>query len=359
MKRREALRAIGAMSTVALAPLAAEGKADVNATASKPHTSFSNKIVLGDGFFLSKTNPTATVDQRDLEALSIRVAQMPVVLKAKKAAAYRWKTIVGREAPAEAWGARYDELVEEYSFNSIMKAVNSDANYPKVFGHWEGPPHEWFGMKVPGSRAGGGDNPDNNYVIIPVDGRAHFEIIGQRFSPGTADVPFTLQNFGLMTLGSLDWRDVQVNADGSFIITVGPEPAGVANAGKPNHIKTKLSANLILIRDSRADWRQIPNAYRVRRLDPPTAPPLTVDQIAERAAEFIISDVSLYFWLMRPFAVLDENAVSAPIEMGSIGGLVSQQGHQRIDWRRCEHLRRHTDLLDQLVLHRANLANRF
>jgi hypothetical protein len=317
------------MGTATLSAVVAEGHAASGGASAKsrqpstPSKPRGHKIVLGDGHFLSKTNPTATIDQRDMEALSIRIAQMPEILKARKTAAYRWKTIVGREAPAEAWGARYDEMVEEYVFCSIMKAVNSDANHPKVLGHLWGPPHEWFGMKVPGSRPGAGDNPDNNYSIIPVDDRAHFEIVGQRFSPPTSDVPITLTNFGMMTLGSLDWRDVKVEPDGSFVITVGPEPA----KGRSNHIQTRIDAAMILIRDSRADWREVPNAYRVRRLDPPTAPPLSVKQIAERAAEFIVGDVSTYYWFMRPFAVLDENVVSAPIEMGSIGGLVSQYGY--------------------------------
>ena len=188
-----------------------------------------------DGYFLSATNPTATADQRDLEALALRVIDMPVVQQAKAQMAQRWKTIVGRDITAEAL-MRYDELVEEFAFNYVLKAVNSDANYPKVLNHNYGPPHQWFGMKVPGSRGGGGDGPDQNYVIIPIDSQARYELHGQRLDPKLGDVPFTLTgNFSLsMTLGSLDWQDVKFNADDSFVITLDPEPAN----GRPNHIQT-------------------------------------------------------------------------------------------------------------------------
>jgi hypothetical protein len=204
----------------------------------------------------------------------------------------------------------------------VLKAVNSDANYPKVLCHLFGPPHEWLGMKVPGSRASGGDGPDQNYTIIPIDGYARFELHGKRLDPALADVPFTLTgNTALsMTLNSLDWQDMQFNPDGSFVITLDPQPAN----GRANHIQTKLEARYLFIRDCRADWRQVPNAYRIKRLDPPTAPPLTIDQIAERAARTMIDDVPAMNWFMRTFYVLEPNTVTAPFNTGAIGGLVSQ-----------------------------------
>jgi hypothetical protein len=201
-------------------------------------------------YFLSRTNPIATVDQRDLEALAIRVSQMPTVQKAKEQMATRWKTMAGRDMTPEAL-ARFDELVEEFAFNYTLKAVNSDPNYPKVLGHLYGPPHEWFGMKVPGSRGSGGDGPDQNYTIIPVDGRARYVLHGQRLDGALGDVPFTLTgNLSLsMTLGSLPWQDVKFNPGDTFDITLDPEPAN----GRPNHIQTTLDARWVFIRDCRAD----------------------------------------------------------------------------------------------------------
>lgn len=274
-----------------------------------------------DGYFLSKTNPTATVDQRDLEQLAIQVLQMPFVQQSKAQMAQRWTTIVGTDITAEA-RQRFDELVEEFAFNYVLKAVNSDANYPRVLGHLYGPPHRWFEHAIPGSRGSGGDGPDQNYTLVPVDCHARYELRGVRVDPRIADVPFTLTgNPSLtMTLGSLDWQDVVFDANDGFVVTLDPKPAD----GRPNHIQTRPEARWLFIRDCRSDWRQRPNAYRIRRLDPPAAAPLSVEQIAERAGRFMIDDVAAMYWFLRTFKALPANAITTPFNTGAIGGLVSQ-----------------------------------
>ncbi|HKT74090.1 MAG TPA: hypothetical protein VJQ47_14460 [Steroidobacteraceae bacterium] len=276
-----------------------------------------------DGFFLSGSNPTATVDQRDMEALALKVMDMPVVRRGIDNAAMRWKTIVGKEGTAETW-ARFDaQMLEEFAFGSVLKAVNSDPNYPKVLGHLYGPPHEWFGMKVPGCRSGGGDGPDQHYSIVPIDAYARYELHGQRFEPGVVDVPFALvADISVnMTLSMLAWRDVQIDSNGRFVITLDPRPAD----GRSNHIQTKLESRYLFIRDCRADWRQKPNGYRIKRLDPPTAPPMTIDQIAERAALFMNMDVSVMYWWMRTYGVREVNTFSDPVNAGPMGGCSLQR----------------------------------
>jgi hypothetical protein len=271
-------------------------------------------------FFLSGVNPIANSDQRELEALAIRIFELPSVKAAKVQMGGRWKTLMG-EISAEAL-SRFDELVEEFAFNYVLKAVNSDSNYPRILGHLYGPPHEWFGMKVPGSRGSGGDGPDQNYTIIPVDGRSRFELQGQRLDPRIGDVPFTLTgNLSLtMTLGSLPWHEVKFGADGGFVITLDPEPGN----GRPNHVQTHIDARWLFIRDCRADWRHTVNAYRIKRLDPPTAPPLTFEQLADRACRYMIDDVCALFWFPRLFSGLEPNTITAPFGTGAVGGLVQQ-----------------------------------
>lgn len=276
-----------------------------------------------DGFFLSPSNPTATADQRDMEALALRVMEMPLVLQARENAAMRWKTIIGKQGSAETWARFNDQMLEEFAFGSVLKAVNSDPNYPKVLGHLYGPPHEWFGMKVPGCRSGGGDGPDQHYSIIPIDAYGRYELHGQRFVPGVVDAPFTLvADISVnMTLASLDWQDVQIDRDGRFVITLDPQTAN----GRRNHIQTKLESRYLFIRDCRADWRQKPNGYRIRRLDPPAAPPITVEQIADRAALFMNMDVAVMYWWMRTFDARDVNVISEPMNPGKLGGLITQR----------------------------------
>lgn len=285
-------------------------------------TSMSDRAVLvPDDYFLAAGNSTATVDQRDLEALAIQVFRQPPVQLAKEEAGRRWKRLAALDITPEAT-ASLDELAEEYSFNYVLRAVNSDANYPRVLGHLYGPPHEWFGMKVPGSRGSGGDGPDSHYTLIPIDSHARFELTCRRFDPAPADVPFTLTgNLSLsMTLGSLAWDDVQFDPDGTFAITLDPQPAN----GRPNHIQTKPDTRYLFIRDCRADWREMPNGYRVKRLDPPTAAPLTFEQIVERAARYIVDDVPAMYWFMRLYASLEANTMTAPFGTGGVSGLVLQ-----------------------------------
>ena len=277
-----------------------------------------------DAHFLSATNPSATADQRDIEALALKVYDMPVVQKAKAMATMRWKGIMASEVAADNW-TRFDAFMEEWNYNHVLKAVNSDANYPKVFGHLFGPAHEWFGMKVPGSRAGGGDSPDNNYVIMPIDAHARYEIHCQAFEPLLADGAFVVTGDASLatTLGYLDWQDVKRGADGRFVVTIDPQPAN----GRVNHVQTKLEARYVFLREVRSDWRQTTLALRIKRIDPPSplgAPPLTVEQMADRAAYFINSEVPPVYFLIRTIQGIPFNTFRPPFNTGLIGGLISQ-----------------------------------
>lgn len=284
-------------------------------------TDIKEQLTLGNDFFLSKSNPVANVDQRDMEALAIRILAMPEVQEAKQNATARWRTIVGARMTAEA-EAVFDTFIDEWAYNYAMKAVNSDPNYPKVLGNLYSPPHEWFGMQVPGSRAAGGDGPDPNYIFIPIDGLGKYELIGRRFDK-LGDVPFSLMGSlaPTITLNSLNWQDVQIGEDDTFVITLDSEPAN----GRPNHIQTDTDARWLFIRDCRTDWRQRTNAYRIKRLNQPTAPPLTIEQMSRRAANYMIEDIPALNWFMRTFYVLEDNKVTEPFGTGGIGGLVTQK----------------------------------
>lgn len=274
-----------------------------------------------DGHFLSAHNPLATTVQRDAEARAIRLLNTSEVQRGREQMALRWQTIVARDMTAEA-RARFDEMVEEFCFSYVLKAVNEDPNHPNVVGMYYCPPHEWFGMKVPGTRGGGGDGPDHHYVLIPLEHGARYEIEGRRFEPVPAEIPLTMiGNPSLtMTLGSLDLLRIKVGDDGTYTVTIGPEPAN----GNPNHVQTTPGLRWAFIREFRSDWRQIPSALRVRRLDPPRMDPWTDQQVAVRAASLMVEDVGPMYWLMRTYAPMEPNTVSAPFVTGTVGGLVSQ-----------------------------------
>lgn len=273
-------------------------------------------------FLPPERNPLATAEQRDVEAAAMRALESEPVARARELVAMRWKTLAGKGAPAEAWGPRFDELIEEWCFNYCLKAVAGDPNHPVVAGMLFCPPHEWFGTRVPGSRAAGGDGPDQHYVVIPVVHGAHYEIEGRRFDPVPADIPFTvIGNPSLtMTLGSLDLLAIDVDDDGRYRLTAGPEPAN----GDPNHIQVAPGAMYLFNRECRSDWRQVPSHWSVKRLDPPLADPWTDEQIADRASSMMVEDVPPMHWFNSIFAAMDPNVVSQLFWTGRVGGLVSQ-----------------------------------
>ena len=281
------------------------------------------KISLGDSGFLSTRNSTATADQRDMEALGLKLLKAPVIIQARQAASRRWKMMCTREVPAEAW-VSFDEKMDEWTFHYLMLAVNGDSNYPKVLDHGYGPPHEWFGMKVPGCRGPGtAENVDNNYSFIPVDGRSRFELSGKLSENPVGECPFhVVGNISMgMNLAGLDWSDIAIGDDGTFVITIGPEPAN----GRANHLQTMINARYVFVRASRVDWRQNPHALRIRRVDPPTAPPQTEEQIAALGAKYIIDDISENFWFHRMVACVDVNTVSPAETTSFFGGMAIQK----------------------------------
>lgn len=329
MKRRDALQAMGALSAAALA---GDGTA-----AAKPATRLAaapapKKIVLGDDFFLSKINPTATVDQIEMEKLALELVQTPLIRRAKESAANRYKTMAGRNIPAEAL-ENFDAKMDEWVWHYTLLAINSDTNYPKVLNHDYGPPHEWFGMKLPGGRGPGtGENVDNQYSVIPIDPDVRYELHGQRFENGVGDSPLhlvTCLSMGLNAV-SFDSRDIRYKPDGSFVITIDREPAN----GRSNHMQATADTRYLFIRDARIDWNQVPNAYRIHRLDPPAKPPLSKQEITEMAARFILDDVPMnYFFSQMIRGVLDANVVAPPLPSNQVGGQPLQKlarGHLKL-----------------------------
>ena len=136
------------------------------------------------------------------------------------------------------------------------------------------------------------------------------------------------------TLSSLDWQDIKVDADGSFVVRLGPEPTDVSPKPGTNYLQTKLEARYLYLRDVRSDWRQHCTAYRIKRLDPPLAPPITAEQIAARAAQYMLMEAAGMYVFNRMFDNIAPNSVMPPFNTGTVGGLTTQMasfGRIRLD----------------------------
>ena len=288
------------------------------------HKLADEKITLGNFHFLSKTNPTATVDQRDAEALAMQIIQTPIVRAARDQAARRFR-VLAKDMPDEAW-PNFESMMDDCAYHYTLIAMNSDPNHPRVVCGLFGPPHEWFGMQVRASRGPAtAENVDASYSFIPVDGQARYELHGQRFAPAVGDCPIYVASNLSMTINvdSVGLRDTRFNSDGSFLITIGPEPADPKS--RHNHLQTTRDTRYLYTRDAMVDWQQVPNGYRIRRLDPPAAPPMTVAEKAALAARFIVDDVGTSFMFMRLFAAQAINTVTSPEVSTAFGGQDAQK----------------------------------
>ena len=278
---------------------------------------------------LSADNPLATADQRDLEALALRIYHTPELAAARARVRLRWLEKMTHVPSTEAMQS-FDSAADEFVFHSVLNAANSDAGRPRVL-KVQGEPHNWFGMQVPGARRGG-NNADNAYRIIPVDGTGRFEIIGQAGPHAPTDVTFTLIANTAMTktVKTLEWRNIERNNQGLFRITLDPEPAD----GRPNHFQTRDDVRYVFVRDSLTDWTtQRANPMAARRLDPaPPAPDFA--ELVRRAAEYSDADMD-YYWdmCMGQSYSFPVNVIPPVRNTAQFGGLVSQSGstgHYRI-----------------------------
>lgn len=284
-------------------------------------TEHSERLDLLSSSSLSAVNTEATREQRDLEALAIRLFQTAPVQKAKHETAVFW---LDRDVPVSPEAlSTFAGGVDDYAFHCVLEAANSDTNYPKVL-RVECEPHYWFGRHVPGSRRGG-NNADNAYRIVPVDGDGHFEIIGKQSAAPPADVTFTLIGNSSMskTIKTVEMRDIDVGPDGLFIITVGPEPAD----GRGNHIQSTPEARYVFIRDSLTDWEtQQVNLMVARRLDPTGEPPLDFDELLRRSVQCIRDDEAYYRDVLDLPFKSPVNTFTQPFNPVQYGGLISQRG---------------------------------
>jgi len=276
-----------------------------------------------DGFFLSETNPCANVDQRDIEDVAMRLIRRPEVERARAHASLLWRSVA--EYTAGPQMSRFEEMMDDYTFNYALKAANGDPTRPRVLRSYV-PAANWFGREVPGSRWGG-DNPDNAYRLIPIAAEGRYEVHGRRMPGGIANVTYALvaNSATSVTLSLFEDRDLKLESDGSFLITVDDRPAG----GLVNHIQNKPGALFLFIRDAMGDWqKETPNALRVRRLDTGPGPAASEADMAELAAKYMVADVYLLYWFTRLNYNMPINVMREPRGSGAVGGLRSQMGSQ-------------------------------
>jgi hypothetical protein len=222
-------------------------------------------------------DPVATASQHEQELAALELLDHPTVKAAYRSVAETW---LGRAKASDAMRACFDDAFAEVMFSAAVWSSNQDELRPKVscitrLGH------PVAGREIPGSRWGI-DNPDSVYRVIPISGDERYEIHGQVGENRMTENYFTLWDANMGTVAVLNGRTMDVDADGSFTITVDADPAG----GRPNHVRSTPEAHEFYIRDVLLDWdRDDPNHLSVQRLGgSPTIAARTLDEQADATA---------------------------------------------------------------------------
>ncbi|MDG5484982.1 hypothetical protein [Mycolicibacterium gadium] len=225
-------------------------------------------------------DPVATASQHEQELAALELMEHPTVKAAYRSVAETW---LGRARASEAMRQRFDDAFAEVMFSAAVWSSNQDKLRPKVscitrIGH------PVAGRAIPGSRWGI-DNPDSVYRVIPISGDERYEIRGRVGANRMTENYFTLWDANMGTVAVLNGRTMEVDADGSFVITVDSDPAD----GRPNHVQTTPEAHEFYIRDVLLNWdRDDPNHLSVQRLGPePATPPRTLNEQADATAKMM------------------------------------------------------------------------
>lgn len=273
----------------------------------------------------------ATDAQAEVERIALRLLERPEIRGIRAAAEAQFRADMVARIPS---GDRtLQQGVDECVLAAIYDTILNDPVVPRIF--WiETPPHSWFGHSIGGARYFN-DNPDCPTRAAALDPRGHYEILGRAADKRQIALSFQLyqdNTYGLVlpglpprhpqaqfdtALGGLFDEQLVVGDDGTYRITLDPEPA----AGRINHIQTRADGCALLIRSILSDWStQSVDALTIRRLDPPAdTRPADDAELARQVVERLERDVP--FWLKaNHFFMFDNPPNRLPVPQARGGG---------------------------------------
>lgn len=215
--------------------------------------------------------PLATEQQLEAERIATRtVATFPVRLM-KGVLRSGWLATARREyrdlgGLDRANMERLSRAVDEYAMAAAFQQQLLNPMRPTVVAQ-VAPPHSWNGLTVPGSRILY-DNPDTVYRFMGVNKTSTYVITGRVTGVPATDLTFSvLTGLSGVTADILTARDLQVDTDGSFTVTVSGDPAA---PGQVNHLQLTDDTTLIAVRDTLAQWdTQLPMELAIERISGP------------------------------------------------------------------------------------------
>jgi len=252
----------------------------------------SNTISTEEG---TVTSGDINTDQLSVEQLALRLWSEPQVTNALQQVKEELRKRPGLDSPDGV--ARLDQAAEEFAFAGLLTAANSDPAHPRIV-WFNTPAHRTGDIQVPGSRIGF-DNTDRVYRVFPATIEHSYELRG-KLDPSQQKITLLLEacedkppGWGY-PLAFLYPEDMEVNEDGSFVITID----GTAANGRKNHLQLPAGTGHVLIRDTISDWAEdTPALLKVKRTGGPTQPPRNyADMLAQAPEQIILQNQHGMLW---------------------------------------------------------------
>jgi hypothetical protein len=224
---------------------------------------------------ITADSPLATEEQLAAERLATETANTLPVALMKIILRQQFLDAANQQYPGgldEYSLAALDNAVDEYTMAAAFQQQLLSSMTPTVVTQ-VAPPHIWFGQGVPGSRILY-DNPDTIYHFMGVNGASQYEITGQflDYSPTDkatmpADTTFSvLEGLAGTTSSILTADDLEINPDGTFVITVSTEPAN----GRRNHLQLTSGSTIVAARNTLGNWNtEEPMTLSIERVGGP------------------------------------------------------------------------------------------
>jgi hypothetical protein len=269
----------------------------------------------------------ATADQDAVEKLLLDVLATDQIRAARsQARPLLEKSILAQTSDGQA---RLDYVLDAWLNYLACQEANADPAWPKVIWTPNGSTYAWFGHTVPHTGASI-DCPDNIYRSIPVDPESGYEVHGQMRPMGPGQFSFLLMRdehlipsgADSIVMAVLSSRDMAVEPDGSFVVTIDSKPPG----GRPNHLQAQPGPLVrVLIRDSVSTWLQSPNALQViRTAGPPVGAAHDAAAVAARVAAKLSGWVSGWIrYISTLHGLPQENTLIAPYGRTGAWGYIS------------------------------------
>jgi hypothetical protein len=268
----------------------------------------------------------ATNDELVVGRLATRLLGAPEVQAEAEAIAGLWASALEAKIGvlSDQDRATLGPAVQELAYAYAQKVANGDPARPKV--SWiEAPPHAWSGERFPGGRYAA-DNPDTIYRIMPVDGLSTYRVDGRIVDarPATTVWQVVTDPNILSPVANLDGRDLTLARDGSFSVTIGPEPTGAGGT----HLQTTPDVIGLFVRDTLSDWAtERAPALSVERISgPPRAERPHAELVAE-TVRALRSAATLWIDFYIVGALFGPSANAVPAAAPGPGGIHRSSGN--------------------------------